>query len=291
MAAPAVGNEAQAAFWSDAGGAAWVAFQDQMDRQLALVGAAALSALRVQPGESVLDIGCGCGATTLDLAAAVGTTGRVVGVDISVPMTELAAQRLAERGFDHSRALVGDAQVTTTSDIGGPVDAVFSRFGVMFFADPVAAFKNIRALMKPSGRMAFVCWQGPDKNRLFGDLGRELTALFPGQPAPDPYAPGPMAFADPERLRGVLSEAGWSRIEILPHAAPMQLFGTTDFDVAFAGSLRIGGVGRLLQGADAPTTAKIHDAVRRVLESQWTDDGAVVESATWITTARNGAAA
>lgn len=142
MAALAEGNEGQAIFWSEAGGEAWVALQDQMDRQLSGVGAAALAALRAQPGEAILDVGCGCGATLLDLAAAVGEAGRVIGLDISVPMTALASRRLAEGGHAHARAMVGDAQIATGVDIGGPVDAVYSRFGVMFFVDPVAAFKK-----------------------------------------------------------------------------------------------------------------------------------------------------
>ncbi len=287
MPATAPGNQGQAEFWSATGGEAWVDLQDQMDRQLAVVGAAALGALDAQTGESIIDIGCGCGATTLDLAAAVGETGRVVGLDISVPMTELAARRLSDRGFRHASAMVGDAQTASPGDVGGHVDAVFSRFGVMFFDDPVAAFVNIRALTNAPARMAFVCWQEARKNRIFGDLGRELNALFPGLPAPDPHAPGPMAFADAERLRGILSSAGWVDIEIAEHIAPMQLFGTTDFDVALDASLRVGGAARLMQSADEATARQIHDAARRVLESQWTDHGAVVDSATWIVTARN----
>lgn len=287
MPATAPGNQGQADFWSATGGEAWVDLQDQMDRQLSVVGAAALAALDAQTGESIVDIGCGCGATTLDLAAAVGESGRVVGLDISAPMTDLAARRLADRGFRHATALLGDAQTATPADIGGLVDAVFSRFGVMFFDDPVAAFVNIRALTKASARMAFVCWQEARKNRIFSDLGRELAALFPGLPAPDPHAPGPLAFADAERVRSVLDAAGWSYIEIAEHVAPMQLFGTTEFDVALDASLRVGGAARMMQGADEGTARKIHDAARRVLESQWTDNGAVVDSATWIVTARN----
>ncbi len=287
MAAPAAGNQDQAEYWSETGGAAWVAFQDQMDRQLSVVGAAALKALNAQPGESVLDIGCGCGATTIDLAAAVGPAGRVVGLDISAPMAALASRRLAECNFDHAATIVGDAQVADSGEIGGRVDAVFSRFGVMFFADPVAAFANIRALTKWSGRMAFVCWQGPTRNRIFGDFGRELAVLFPGLPAPDPIAPGPMAFADAERLMSILIASGWGGIEIEEHVAPMQLYGTTDFDLALETSMRIGGVARLLHGADADTTAKIRAVARRVLDSQWTEHGAVVDSATWIVRALN----
>jgi SAM-dependent methyltransferase len=285
--AVAEGNEGQAAFWSELGGEAWVAYQDQMDRQLSVVGAAALTALNVNPGESVLDVGCGCGATTLDLAAAVGTTGRVVGLDISVPMTRLATQRLSEAGMLHGSAKVGDAQVATVKEVGGQVDAVFSRFGVMFFADPFAAFTNLRALAKPNARIVFVCWQEASKNRMFSDLGKELGALFPSFAPPDPFAPGPLAFADPTRIQSILSASGWSRIEITSHVAPMQLFGTTDFDEALEGSLQIGSAARLLQGASDDVVSKVRDAAKRVLESQWTDQGAIVDSATWIVTAHN----
>jgi protein-L-isoaspartate O-methyltransferase len=284
------GNQAQAALWSESAGQAWVDFQDQMDRQLAVVSAAVVAALQPAVGEAILDVGCGCGATTLDLAKAVGATGRVVGLDISVPMTALAARRLADAGSHHASTVLGDAQVMNSANVGEPFDAVFSRFGVMFFADPVAAFKNLRALTKPTGRMAFVCWQEARLNRVFYDLGRELAAIFPNQPAPDPHAPGPMAFADAQRLRSILTDAGWSNIEITGHIAPMQLFGTTDFDVALQASLRIGSAARALQTADAETTQRIHAAARRVLESQWTNNGAIVDSATWIVTARNAKA-
>jgi SAM-dependent methyltransferase len=289
--AVAGGNEGQAAYWSELGGQAWVANQDQMDRQLSVCGAAALKALGAKPGESVLDVGCGCGATTLELAAAVGATGRVVGLDISVPMTQVATQRLSEAGLHHGSATVGDAQVATVQEIGGQVDAIFSRFGVMFFADPIAAFTNLRALAKPTARLAFVCWQEASKNRMFSDLGKELGALFPSSAPPDPFAPGPLAFADPSRIQSILTTSGWSRIEVTSHLAPMQLFGTADFDEALEGSLQIGSAARLLQGASDDVVSKVRGAAKRVLASQWTDQGAVVDSATWIVTAHNDAVA
>lgn len=279
------GNEGQAAFWSQLGGEAWVAYQDQMDRQLSGCGSAALAALDAKVGESVLDVGCGCGATMLELAAAVGPSGRVVGLDLSVPMTQLATHRLAQNGFPQGPTVVGDAQIVTSKELGGQFDAIFSRFGVMFFADPIAAFTNLRALTKQHGRLSFVCWQEARKNRLFSDLGRELAALSPSSTPPDPFAPGPLAFSDPDRVRSILSASGWGGVEITEHIAPMQLFGTTEFDVALEGSLRIGGAARLLQGADDNMVQAVRAAAKRVLESQWTDQGAVVESATWIVTA------
>lgn len=281
-------NSGQAEYWSTGiGGQGWVAFQEGMDRQLAPFGDAVISAATVLPGESILDVGCGCGATTLSLAALTGTTGRVLGVDISESMTEVARTRLATAGHLHASATVADAQVVDLSSLGGPFDVVVSRFGVMFFADPVVAFANLRAHTRTGGRLAFVCWQGPKLNRLFSDFGREFAKLFPDAPAPDPLAPGPMAFADPDRVRSLLTDAGWTAIEVTECVRPMQLFGTANFEEAFEASLLIGGASRLLAGADAATVTAIHDAVRRVLTSQWTPDGAVVDGVCWIVCAQN----
>ncbi len=281
-------NTAQAEYWSDGlGGRGWVAMQEGMDRQLAGLGDAAIEAAAVQRGEAVLDVGCGCGATTLLLAERTGPTGRVLGADISPSMTQVARERVAAAGHEQATAVVADAQVVDAASLGGSFDVIFSRFGVMFFADPVAAFVNLRGHMKPGGRLAFVCWQSPKVNRMFSDFGRELNQLFPNLPAPDPLAPGPTAFADPERVTQILTEAGWSKIEIAECVRPMQLFGTGDFEEAFQGSLHIGGASRMLIDADPETTAKIHDASRRVLQSQWGPSGAVVDGVCWIVCARN----
>jgi SAM-dependent methyltransferase len=280
-------NTGQAEYWSEgAGGRAWVAMQEGMDRQLGGLGEAAIEAAGIHAGEAILDVGCGCGATTLRLAELTGPTGRVVGADISRSMTQVAGERLAAAGHAHATAIVADAQVVDTASLGATFDLIFSRFGVMFFADPVAAFTNLRGHMNPGGRLAFVCWQGPKVNRMFSDLGRELVQIFPDMPPPDPFAQGPTAFADPERVREILASAGWSDVTIEECVRPMQLFGTADFDEAFAGSLRVGGAARLLLDADPETATKIHDASRRVLQSQWGPNGAVVDGVCWIVCAR-----
>ena len=161
---PESGNEQQAEYWSHAGGEAWVQLQELMDRQLQPLGQAVLDAMAIQTGESVVDIGCGCGATTMELASSVGPTGRVVGLDISTSMVAVAARSIERAGYRFATAMVGDAQTVSGDSVGGLVDAVYSRFGVMFFADPVKAFVNIRALTKVGGRLAFVCWQPPREN-------------------------------------------------------------------------------------------------------------------------------
>ena len=285
--AVATGNEEQAAYWSEVGGRSWVDFQAQMDRQLAPLGEAVFEAIAPQPGESVLDVGCGCGATTLALAEAVGPTGRVVGVDVSTSMLAIATASLAAAGHRHGSAVLGDAQTVSPVELGGQVDVVFSRFGVMFFNDPIAAFANIRTLTKPDGRLGFVCWQSPSLNGWMNNLGQVLKAFLPAGPPPDPYAPGPFAFADPDRTAEILSSTGWSDVAVDPLVRSMQLFGTNNFDEALEGSMRIGAAARLLQGADAATVAKVRQAAREALESQWTPGGIVVDGVCWLVTAQN----
>lgn len=286
---PESGNEQQAEYWSHSGGEAWVQLQANMDRQLQPLGQAVLDAMAIQPGESVVDIGCGCGATTMELARSVGPTGRVVGLDISTSMTAVAAASLKAAGYSHASALVGDAQTLSGDSIGGPVDAVCSRFGVMFFADPVAAFVNIRALTKVGGRLAFVCWQSPRENGWMSDLGSELAPLLAAGPPPDPFAPGPFAFGDPVRTAAILSDAGWADVAVEPCMRTMLLFGSNDFEEVLDGTLRIGVAARMLAGADEATIEKVRVVARRVLQQQWSDDGPLVQGACWLVTGRNPA--
>lgn len=281
------GNEDQAQYWSEAGGRSWIDFQSQLDRQLAPFGNVVVEALSPQPGESILDVGCGCGATTLDLAAAVGSQGRVVGLDISTSMVAVAVKRLAAAGHRHASAIVGDAQTVSEDEAGGRFDAVFSRFGVMFFADPVAAFANIRARTNADGRMAFVCWQSPKLNGWMNSLGGVVESFFGAGPAPDPHAPGPFAFADPQRTAAVLASAGWSDVAVEPCVRSMLKNGTTDFDVALECSLRIGSAARALQGVDPVIVTQFREAARAVLSDEWTSDGVIVEGVCWLVSAQN----
>ena len=154
-------NAAQIQDWNAAVGRTWTQFQEQLERQLDPLGREALRALAPMPGEHILDIGCGCGATTLDLAVRVGPVGSVVGVDISVPMLDVARRRPRPADAGAAEFLQLDAQY---DPLGSVFDAAFSRFGVMFFSDPVAAFKNILTSLKHGGRLAFVCWRRLEEN-------------------------------------------------------------------------------------------------------------------------------
>lgn len=279
-------NEAQQNYWNEPGGTAWTRWQARMDLQLAPLGLAVIEAVAPRHGERVLDIGCGCGDTTLQVDTLVGPSGTATGVDISAPMLDRARERAAESGLENTRFLEGDAQVATARDLGGPFDAAISRFGVMFFADPIAAFANIASLVHPGGRLGFVCWQAPALNPWMSNLGREVATLFPEQPPPDPHAPGPFAFADPVRTQDIVRSGGWANVSVEPCVRAMRVFGTDDFDVAVEGSLTIGGAARLLSSATAEQRSEARAIAERVMRSFWSDDGAVVDGVCWLATAQ-----
>jgi SAM-dependent methyltransferase len=282
-------NEAQQHYWNEPGGNAWTRWQERMDLQLAPLGLAAIEAVAPLPEERVLDIGCGCGDTTLQVGALVGAGGTATGVDISAPMLARARERAAESGLGNTVFLEGDAQVATARDLGGPFDAALSRFGVMFFADPVAAFANIASLVQPGGRLGFVCWQPPARNPWMSELAREVATLFPEQPPPDPHAPGPFAFADPDRTHDIVRSGGWADVSVEPCVRAMHVFGTDEFDLAVEGSLMIGGAARMLAAATAEQRSAARVIAERVMRSLWGDGGAVVDGACWLVTARRPA--
>ena len=184
-------NTAQIEHWNTRAGQTWVKFQEALDRQVEPLGLAAMTTLQPKEGEHILDIGCGCGQTSVDLARLVGATGSVLGVDISQPMLEVAQRRPLPARNLHVIFEQLDAQ---SGDLGHErFDAVFSRFGVMFFSDPVAAFVNIRKALKPAGRLAFVCWRPLEQNPWMHAPLDAALPLLPPLPPPDPTAPGPFA--------------------------------------------------------------------------------------------------
>jgi SAM-dependent methyltransferase len=178
---------------------------------------AALQALSPAASEKIVDIGCGCEDTTLDLSVRVGPTGRVVGVDISVPMLETARRRTPPKSPARPEFRRLDAQ---SGYLGRELfDAAFSRFGVMFFSDPVAAFENIRASLKPGGRLVFVCWRSLAANPWMNEPLEAARPYLPHAPETDQAAPGPFAFADAARVRSILEAAGYRSVTIQPFDA------------------------------------------------------------------------
>lgn len=268
-------NAQQVAYWNESAGPTWAELQAPLDRQLAPLGRRAMSELDLGPGRRVLDIGCGAGETTLSLAQ-TGT--EAVGVDISRPLLEIARSR--SEGRAEVTFLEADAQ--THPFPPGSFDAVFSRFGVMFFADPAAAFANIRQALKPGGQIAFVCWRTPAQNPIMSLPMQAALAHVDAPPAPpEPGAPGPFAFADPDRVRAILAAAGFENVAITAHD---EAIGPGDLETTLALALRVGPLGALLRENPAKRDAVIA-AVRAALAPYDGPDGVKLGSATWIVTA------
>ena len=274
-------NADQQAYWNEGAGQAWVALQDLLDRQLEPLGDWAMSKLAPRPGERVLDIGCGTGQTTLQLAACVGAEGSVLGVDISRPMLEIARRRAAEAHLPQAQFLEADAQ--THRFESGALDAVFSRFGVMFFADPRAAFVNIRRALKPGGRLAFICWRSMAENPWMRPAAGNVFADLPAPPPPEPGAPGPFAFADPEHVRGVLADAGFADVAIAPHDAQLGANGLED---TIKLSLGVGPLGALLRERPEKRDEVVVE-LRKAFTARLRDGKVVQDGAVWVVAARN----
>lgn len=201
-------------YWNEVAGPRWVQRAEVQEARNIEVADLVLREAQARPGERVLDVGCGPGATAIPLAAAVGPIGQVTGVDISEPMLGLLRQRIAERGIANVVPLLADAQSHAFPPAS--FDLITSRFGVMFFADPLAAFGNLCAATKPGGRLCMAVWAGMDGNTHW-KIPFEIAVRLVGPPKPQPpHAPGPMAFRDPDYLRRILSEAGFADVAIEP---------------------------------------------------------------------------
>jgi len=234
-------NEAQRDYWNRIAGPRWVASPGFRERRNQESLALLLACLRLAGGENVLEIGCGTGAVTIPLAQAVGEHGRVVAVDISEPMLNAARQRVGESGMRNVTLLSGDAQVLAFERAA--FDIATSRMGVMFFSDPVAAFRNIGGSLKPDGRLVFACW-APLAENPHWLISYDIALRHLGPPAPSTgYVPGPLAFRDPNYIREVLSTAGLVNIEI-ERAYPTIIGGSPDEEARHA--LIMGPTARLI---------------------------------------------
>jgi SAM-dependent methyltransferase len=273
-----IANQEQADHWNGEEASHWVTHQAAYDRMLAPFTGMLLDAAALRPGDRVLDVGCGCGATTC-AAARAAAPGRVLGVDLSEPMLARGQASAAAAGLANTAFERADAQVHPFG--ASSVDAVISRFGIMFFADPVAAFANLRRATRPGGRMVLVCWQDLTANQWLLVPGAALAQHVPLPGLGEPGAPGMFAFADPGRIRAVLTEAGWQDIGIEAMRTPMLVGGGGGLDetVEF---LRSGAIGRaMLGGAGAQTSARAVLAVRDALARYHDGGGVRLEAAVW----------
>jgi SAM-dependent methyltransferase len=275
-------NADQIEFWNGPAGQGWAELNDRLDAMLRPLGLAAMDRDPPKAGEYVLDIGCGCGDTTGELAARVAPDGCVTGIDISSVMLARARERAG--GDERQRFLNHDAATHTFET---PFERAFSRFGVMFFDDPPAAFANVARALKPGAPLSFVCWREIKANAWVS----VPTAIFrrhiePPQEAPPSDAPGPFAFAEKARIEAILDAAGFKDVAIAAHDETIQIGGPGDAANAAEFFMRQGPSSRLLIDADDTTKATIHTELTRELAQFEARGGVFLGAACWLVSAR-----
>lgn len=270
--------------WWERDGAHWVEEADRYDSMTRGFFDVLFDAVSLQPGERVLDIGCGAGSTSFFAAQQVEPDGKVLGVDISPPLLDLARERADRNGVENVDFIRADAQV---HDLGsGEWDAAISKFGVMFFEDPDAAFANIARALRPGGRLAFVAWQGLLLNEWVAAPGIPAAAHLglPDGIAPD--APGPMGLADHDRTVGILERGGFVDLQLEDVTLPMRVGDDIDDALAFFQSIPF--VQEMIETASADDVAAALEAARQGLQPHAGPDGVVMDNnAVWLATARH----
>lgn len=274
----------QVAYWNGPAAERWVAHQMRLDVAMAEIARLTVAAGAPSPGETVLDVGCGAGATAALAAERVGPSGRVVGLDISQPLIERARLRLA--GLGNVELLLADA---ARAELGGiAADLVLSRFGVMFFGEPVEAFRNLKRALKPGGRLAFSCWRKPAENPWMMVPLAAVTPYVPPQPRLGPEDPGPFSFSDPARVGRILEGAGFAGTSFEPVDLALDLAGGQGFEGAVSLAQEIGAASRALEGVDSETRRRAVAALRTALEPYRIGETVPLGAAIWLVRARAG---
>jgi SAM-dependent methyltransferase len=267
--------------WNGPSGTRWVNEQERLDRVLAPLSAAAIAAAAPRAGERVVDVGCGCGASTLELADAVGAGGHVLGVDISAPMLAWARERLGARSW----VQLENADAASYA-FGGNADLVFSRFGVMFFGQPALAFANLRRALVPGGRLCIMCWRPIDENPWGAVPMRAGESVIGRMPPLPPGSPGPFSLASADHTRELLERAGFENVALRAYDAELEL-SRIGLDEAVAFSVQAGPLARLLLRVadDQAKIARVMTAVRAALTEHQDGDRVVLGAGVWIVTA------
>jgi len=276
-------NAEQITYWNEKTGPKWVREQARLDKMIAPFGAEAMAALAPRAGEQIIDVGCGCGETSLELGRRVTASGGVHGVDISQPMLARARERAAADGLAHVRFVPADAQ--THAFTCDSADAIFSRFGVMFFSEPAVAFANLRQALRSNGRLAFVCWQTAPANPWMAVPMMAAASVVPLKPPPPPGAPGPFAFGDRTRVESLLTQAGFRDVGLASFTPKVTVGGGGDLDATVDFVLQLGALSAVLEETPE-AVARVRAAVMEALTPYATVEGVVMESAAWIVTAR-----
>ena len=267
-----IANPNQAEYWNGDAGSAWVKHQERLDAVLTPFTEASLLAMGEIKGLRVLDVGCGCGESTEMLAERQAD---VTGLDISAPMIARANDRRAKGGS--VQFVCGDA--ATFEDNAG-FDRMYSRFGCMFFENPVASFAHLRQFLRKGGSAQLMCWQSPRDNPWMAIAGRAIAPFLPDQPPRDPRAPGPFAFADQDYVTSILAQAGFTEVHF--DSVQRSVLMAPSVEEAIAFQMDIGPAARALRSMDEPRRAEALAAIHGALAPYLTDAGVEMRGAVWL---------
>lgn len=242
-----------------------------------------MAAAAIKPGERIIDIGCGCGTTSVELARLTGPSGEVIGVDISDTMLALAEERT--KGNDTLKFIKADAQLYEFEN--AHFDLAFSRVGVMFFDDPERAFANLRTALRPGGRLAFVCFRKPSESPYLMVPLAAAHKHVPQLPALPPGAPGMFSFADDQRVKGILQAAGFRSIEVKPLDLDIDVTAGQGLDGAVAISMELGPTGNTMMGKPRELWQAAASSIREAFAPYQRDGAVTLAAGVWIVTATN----
>ncbi len=276
-------NAAQVDYWNRAAGQRWTDRQEEQDLVLRPVSDLLIATADAKSGDRVIDIGCGCGDTTIDFAGRVTPGGAVLGLDISEPMLARARERAA-KGLP-ARFVLADATVYDFEPEWA--DLAVSRFGVMFFAEPAQSFANLRKGLKPGARLVFACWREAKQNPWMMIPLREARKHAPPLPDTNPEDPGPFAFADDARVRRILSAAGFADVSVTAQDLDLDIAIGRGLDAAVAGAMGIGPTSRILDGQPEAVRAAATADIRKALAERAQGDSVPLGAAVWMVTAVN----
>ncbi|MDB5393610.1 MAG: putative S-adenosyl-L-methionine (SAM)-dependent methyltransferase [Rhodospirillales bacterium] len=268
----------QVEYWNGVGGARWVSNQKRTEGMISEVADIAILRAAVQPGETVIDIGCGCGGTTIEIAKLIGPTGHVIGADVSAPILAVASDRLA--GYSNAKTILADA--ATYDFPPAAADLLFSRFGVMFFGDPTSAFANMRKALKHTGRVVFACWRPPAENPWMIAPLEATYRHVPPLPQLGPEDPSPFSFGNQERVTRILTGAGFKTPSFEAVNLTFDLAGGKGLDSAVDCALQLGPSSRALEGQPPEVRDAVAISMRELLAGYSEGDSVKMQAAIWI---------
>lgn len=274
-------NADQIAYWNGPGGQHWTDRQRAQDILLAPISDLLIDRAKARPGERIVDVGCGCGATSIAFAQKVGASGHVLGIDVSAPMLARARQ-ITPAGLPVDFVL---ADATVYPFDPASIDLLVSRFGVMFFAEPALSFANMRKALRPSGRLAFACWREPRENPWLMTPLQAVYRHVPKLPQLGPEDPGPFAFASEARVNTILSEAGFARSAMEACDLSLDVAGGRGLDAAVEAALEIGPAARALDGQPPEMIASATVSIREALKPFARGQTVSLPASVWIVTA------